>query len=107
LAQIFSDLAWTTPQLQHFEPAIPPPTAPQHRSTDSPSPKCLDASVKTATMDAAAIQSCIVATLDADADVRRRAELQLKQVRPVVCVAFPPATLSTPPTSASAPVRQS
>ncbi|KAK4452802.1 nonsense-mediated mRNA decay protein 5 [Podospora aff. communis PSN243] len=30
-------------------------------------------------MDAAAIQSCIVATLDADADVRRRAELQLKQ----------------------------
>jgi hypothetical protein len=32
-------------------------------------------------MDAAAIQSCIAATLDADADVRRRAELQLKQVR--------------------------
>jgi hypothetical protein len=31
-------------------------------------------------MDAAAIRSCIVATLDADADVRRRAELQLKQV---------------------------
>ncbi|KAK1758370.1 nonsense-mediated mRNA decay protein 5 [Echria macrotheca] len=29
-------------------------------------------------MDAAAIQACIVATLDADADVRRRAELQLK-----------------------------
>ncbi|KAL2136826.1 hypothetical protein VTI74DRAFT_1040 [Chaetomium olivicolor] len=30
-------------------------------------------------MDAAAIRSCIAATLDADADVRRRAELQLKQ----------------------------
>ncbi|KAK0655223.1 armadillo-type protein [Cercophora newfieldiana] len=30
-------------------------------------------------MDAAAIQACIVATLDADADVRRQAELQLKQ----------------------------
>ncbi|OIW30657.1 ARM repeat-containing protein [Coniochaeta ligniaria NRRL 30616] len=30
-------------------------------------------------MDAATIRSCIVATLDADADVRRRAELQLKQ----------------------------
>lgn len=30
-------------------------------------------------MDAASIRSCIVATLDADADVRRRAELQLKQ----------------------------
>lgn len=37
------------------------------------------------TMDAAAIRDCIAATLDADADVRRRAELQLKQVR--VCVA--------------------
>lgn len=32
-------------------------------------------------MDAAAIRSCIVATLDADANVRKRAELQLKQVR--------------------------
>lgn len=32
-------------------------------------------------MDAAAIRSCIVATLDADASVRKRAELQLKQVR--------------------------
>ncbi|KAK0725706.1 armadillo-type protein [Lasiosphaeris hirsuta] len=30
-------------------------------------------------MDATAIRSCIIATLDADADVRRRAELQLKQ----------------------------
>ncbi|KAJ4394935.1 Nonsense-mediated mRNA decay protein 5 [Neurospora sp. IMI 360204] len=30
-------------------------------------------------MDANAIRSCIVATLDADADLRRRAELQLKQ----------------------------
>ncbi|KAK3337479.1 armadillo-type protein [Cercophora scortea] len=30
-------------------------------------------------MDAAAIRSCIVATLDADADVRRRAELELKR----------------------------
>ncbi|KAL2020505.1 hypothetical protein VTK56DRAFT_8390 [Thermocarpiscus australiensis] len=30
-------------------------------------------------MDAAAVRSCIAATLDADADVRRRAELQLKQ----------------------------
>ncbi|KAK3331133.1 armadillo-type protein [Apodospora peruviana] len=30
-------------------------------------------------MDAAAIRSCVAATLDADADVRRRAELQLKQ----------------------------
>ncbi|KAL1884211.1 hypothetical protein VTK73DRAFT_5347 [Phialemonium thermophilum] len=30
-------------------------------------------------MDAAAIRSCIIATLDTDADVRRRAELQLKQ----------------------------
>ncbi len=32
-------------------------------------------------MDAAAIRNCIAATLDADADARRRAELQLKQVR--------------------------
>lgn len=32
-------------------------------------------------MDAAAIRSCVVATLDADANVRKRAELQLKQVR--------------------------
>jgi len=30
-------------------------------------------------MDAAAIRNCIAATLDADADARRRAELQLKQ----------------------------
>ncbi|KAF3760016.1 putative Nmd5, karyopherin, a carrier protein [Cryphonectria parasitica EP155] len=30
-------------------------------------------------MDAAAIRNCIVATLDADANVRKRAELQLKQ----------------------------
>ncbi|KAK4188938.1 nonsense-mediated mRNA decay protein 5 [Podospora australis] len=30
-------------------------------------------------MDAAAIRSCIVATLDADADVRRRAEIELKK----------------------------
>jgi hypothetical protein len=32
-------------------------------------------------MDATAIRSCIAATLDVDADGRRRAELQLKQVR--------------------------
>lgn len=32
-------------------------------------------------MDAVAIRSCIVATLDADANARKRAELQLKQVR--------------------------
>lgn len=32
-------------------------------------------------MDATTIRSCIAATLDADADVRRRAELQLTQVR--------------------------
>lgn len=31
-------------------------------------------------MDADTVRSCIAATLDADADVRRRAELQLKQV---------------------------
>lgn len=37
-------------------------------------------------MDAAAIRNCIAATLDADTDVRRRAELQLKQVRQCVGV---------------------
>ncbi|KAH8882480.1 hypothetical protein GQ53DRAFT_628996, partial [Thozetella sp. PMI_491] len=30
-------------------------------------------------MDAATIRNCIVGTLDADTDTRRRAELQLKQ----------------------------
>lgn len=45
-------------------------------------------------MDAAAIRSCIVATLDADANVRKRAELQLKQVRTTACaVASLPALL--------------
>ncbi|KAJ9155365.1 Importin-beta domain-containing protein [Pleurostoma richardsiae] len=34
-------------------------------------------------MDASAVRSCIAATLDADADVRRRAELQLKQAEEV------------------------
>ena len=36
-------------------------------------------------MDVATIRSCVAGTLDADADVRRRAELQLKQVSVPLC----------------------
>ena len=49
-------------------------------------------------MDAATIRSCIAATLDPDTDVRRRAELQLKQVWfPFTCAflaSLPPSSLA-------------
>jgi hypothetical protein len=113
VAQIFLTFSSATPQLQHFEPC----RSLSAHLTDSIvtiGRSALDASIglkTTVTMDAAAIQSCIVATLDPDADVRRRAELQLKQVRRSVGGIAAHHTIDTtrsPPcrtSSASAPPR--
>jgi hypothetical protein len=64
-------------------------------SVTDPSTSCPPSS--SPAMDGQTIRDCIVATLDADADVRQGAELQLKQVRTPPLAASPRAARSKRP----------